>query len=220
MGVMHLLCDNSTHAWSDGARLASTKAEVLSWAKRYGRTFPWRATTDPYRLVVTEFMLIRTRAEAVAAVWAQFFAAYPSRAVLAASSDDDVADALRTLGLRWRTDLILAWAREKDPTRSAEGRGPYVTAAVKIGATGHGRLPIDVTIARVIARLLGTLPGPELRRSRVITGAVDKMGDVDREAFHAFLDLAALVCLPKEPHCFECPLLRACETGQASTTTT
>lgn len=161
--------------------------------------------------MVTEYLLIRTRADAVAAVWDQFFTRFPDRPTLAASNHEEVAAAVRSLGLRWRAAALLRWARNQD---AEYGSGTYVPAAAWVSVNNSGVLPIDVTIARVIVRLIGEKPGPESRRSTRVRSWVDSLGVIDRNTFHAFLDLAALLCLPRAPRCDECPLLLGCVTGE------
>jgi A/G-specific adenine glycosylase len=169
---------------------------------------------DPYRLAVTELMLIRTRANQVARLWPEFFGRYPSLTSLAFAPYDDVRDALRPLGLEWRAERIACFARAAHqlddwPARlpSLPGGGPYIAASVTVAVEGTGRLPLDVTIARVLSRYGGFAPKPEPRRDRRVLEIADNMGAQTRESFHAWLDLAALICLPKKPRCSECPLL-------------
>ena len=189
---------------------------LLRWHRTHGRIYPWRQTSDRYRLTVTELMLVRTRADTVASVWPKFFSAFPTLDDLAASEATRVMAILRPLGLRWRAERILAFARaaaQRDCRGSLTGlpgAGTYVDAAVSVGAFGRGRLPVDVTIARALTRYFGITPTTEPRRDKTVNRAVDAMGTRSRRFFHAWLDLAALVCLPRAPHCRACPLAQSC----------
>jgi A/G-specific adenine glycosylase len=186
---------------------------LLEWHRGHRRDFPWRAETDPYRLVVTELMLVRTRADQVAKVWPSFFQAYPTLEALGRAPEDQVSESLRPLGLEWRSTRIVSFAsaalRDKDwvgRLSALPGVGPYVSASVSLALNGRGRLPVDVTIARVIARYWGLHPAGEARRDQGVLRASAAMGQRSRHFFYASLDLAAAVCRPHNPDCEHCPL--------------
>jgi A/G-specific adenine glycosylase len=190
------------------------------WGRDNERVFPWRQTTDQYVVAVTELMLIRTRAAQVASIWEKFFRRFPTLESLAAARDGEVGGVLRPLGLHWRSDRIAAFARAAaewslwtDHMGEIPGLGPYVAAAVIVARDGRGLVPIDVTIARVIARYLGLAISPDSRRDRRVVAAASQMGSRSRSFFHAWLDLAAAVCTPSSPRCTMCPLRPGCKTA-------
>ena len=159
--------------------------------------------------MVTEFLLIRTRAENVAAIWNLFFRQFPDRDALRHAPPAAVAKVLEPLGLRWRAELIQRWASDPSAEEPDLGRGEYVRAAARMAVSGSGTLPVDVTIARVIGRILG-IEGRELRRSPAVREAVERLGEVDRDEFHSILDLAAVICKPTRPKCPDCPMRADC----------
>src|ERR1035437_5695170 len=194
--------------------------ELLKWARANRRDFPWRLETDPYRLVVTELMLVRTRAEQVEPVWTAFFERYPSLISLAQADEEEIWATLKPLGLAWRARRVIEFAHSAVETRnwqgeleSLPGAGPYVRAAVRVGAAGRGELPVDVTIARVIGRYFGIHARGEARRSASVLDEAKSMGSRSRRFFHAWLDLAALVCRPTQPACQACPLNLTCRSA-------
>src|ERR1035437_9208473 len=185
----------------DGRRL-------LEWHRGHRREFPWRSESDPYRVAVTELMLVRTRADQVAKVWPSFFQAYPTLEALGRAPEDEIRESLRPLGLEWRSTRIVSFAsaalRDKDwPGRlsALPGGGPYVSASVSLAQNGRGPMPVDVTIARVIARYSGLHPAGEARRDQNVLRASAAMGQRSRRFFYAALDLAAAVCRPHNPDC-------------------
>jgi A/G-specific adenine glycosylase len=193
---------------------AADARALLVWHVRHGRRYPWRLTSDPYRLVVTELMLVRTRADQVAAVWPRFFDSFPSLSSLAAASDADIREILRPLGLQWRATRIIDFAGAAaghvdwlDRLPDLPGGGPYISAAAIVGVRKRGELPVDVTIARVIGRYWGLAASGEPRRSSDVLRAASSMGHRSLRFFHAWLDLAATVCRPRRPLCDYCPLL-------------
>jgi A/G-specific adenine glycosylase len=192
-------------------------AAVRNWHEAHRREFPWRDTMDPYRLAITELMLVRTRADQVAAIWSAFFADYPDIKSLAEGSPTRIEGKLEALGLRWRARLIRRFAVAAQASGDWQatiavlpGVGPYVAAAVAIGVDGVGTLPVDVTIARLLARYFGIRARKEPRRDPQILSAAASVGPVDRQFFHAVLDLAAMVCKPRLPVCGGCPLRDTC----------
>ena len=212
--------DAPSHLDRSGAVQQPDARALMTWARRHARSFPWRRERDPFRLVVTELMLIRTRAEQVARVWDAFFEVFPTLDSLIEADERDVAAALKPLGLEWRARRVLEFARAAATTpnwqeslRSLPGAGPYVSAAAAIAFNGRGELPVDVTIARVVARFFGIQASGEARRDVRVLEVTRLMGQVSRTRFHAWLDLAAAVCKPKAPACGICPLRSGCRTA-------
>ncbi len=196
---------------------ASDARRLLEWHRGHRREFPWRSETDPYRVAVTELMLVRTRAHQVAKVWPSFFHAYPTLEALAGAPQDEVRESLRPLGLAWRAARIASFASAAVQEQNwfhhvseLPGGGPYVAASVALALNGRGTLPLDVTIARVIARYWGLRPAGEARRDERVLRASAAMGPRSRRFFYAWLDLAAAVCRPLRPDCEHCPL-RGCD---------
>jgi A/G-specific adenine glycosylase len=75
---------------------------VLSRYRASGRKFPWRETTDPYAILVSEIMLQQTQVERVAEKFPQFLAAFPDFPALAAAPLADVLAAWQGMGYNRR----------------------------------------------------------------------------------------------------------------------
>ena len=91
---------------------------LLAWYERHGRThLPWRATRDPYRIVVSESMLQQTQVERVIPLYDAFLARFPAFAALAAADAGDVVRAWRGLGYNSRAMRLHALARSA-PSRA------------------------------------------------------------------------------------------------------
>jgi A/G-specific adenine glycosylase len=221
------------------AKTRRFRSLLMRWARRHGRDFPWRRTSDPYRTIVAEIMLQRTRSNQVVPIYEQFMERFPTIAALASAPADDVARILRPLGLAFRAGMFTRLAREviekyggSVPTRAEEtialpGAGPYVASAIDAFATKR-RLPlIDANIARVLSRIFGLSGGDwryakEEQRRVMYEAAALCLGKANPRAYHyAILDFAAEVCTPRSPACPECPMHRAgicvfCETLRQS----
>lgn len=200
---------------------------LIRWAKRHGRSFPWRYTSDPYKALVAEIMLQRTRSNQVAPIYAAFTARFPTVESLSQANPDEVAETLRPLGLSFRARTFLDFARvvmDKHggaiPLRAEDavklpGAGPYGASALEVFVAGR-RLPlIDANIARVLSRVFGIgrtdwrYATADDRRALYETAALC-VGRGDPRRYHyALLDFAAKVCTAVNPACPDCPMQRA-----------
>jgi A/G-specific adenine glycosylase len=199
---------------------------LTKWAKRHGRSFPWRRTSDPFKTLIAEMMLQRTRSGQVAGVYRQFVQKYPTIGRLADASPRMVNRILRPLGLNFRARTFQKLARvvsaehggvmpvEAEEVVKLPGAGPYSAAAVDAFLRGR-RLPvIDANIARVISRVFG-IGRPDWRfatareRSDLFEATLLALGrSRPRTFYYGLLDFAAKVCA-STPACPDCPMQRA-----------
>jgi A/G-specific adenine glycosylase len=168
---------------------------LLAWYSRNGRDLPWRHTTDPYAILVSEVMLQQTQVERVIPRWHAWLERWPTPAALAAASAADVIREWQGLGYNRRAvslhraaQAVAAEGWPEDLT-SLPGVGPYTAAAIRNQAYGEPVLPVDTNVARILERT-GHSFGPE--------------------ALQALFDLGATVCLARVPRCETCPLAELC----------
>ena len=83
-------------------RVAAFRRSVYHYYERHGRSFPWRETTDPYRILVSEVMLQQTQAPRVSLKYDAFLCRFPDVATLAAAPLHDVLSAWQGLGYNRR----------------------------------------------------------------------------------------------------------------------
>ena len=226
----------SLHAPVSHEACAALKARLLAWYGTARRSLPWRAIgggpPDPWRVLVSEFMLQQTRVATVAARFEDFLARFPDAATLAAASPDDVLHAWQGLGYYRRARLLHACAgvirdrhggRVPDDIAALEalpGIGPYTAAAVAAIAFGRPVVPVDANVARVLARLWAMetpLPRamPEIRRRAAALADRAHAADLAQ----AWMELGALVCRPRRPDCGRCPLAGSCRARAHGTQT-
>jgi A/G-specific adenine glycosylase len=169
--------------------------QLLAWFCRSGRDLPWRCTTDPYAILVSEVMLQQTQVERVIPRYLRWLERWPTAAALAHASAADVIVEWQGLGYNRRAVNLQRAARYvadhgwPDDLTVLPGVGRYTADAVARFALGHDVLPVDVNVRRVQER----------------TG-------VTFTAAHAaaLMDLGATVCIARIPRCGECPLALAC----------
>lgn len=198
------------------------RAAVLDWFGREGRRLPFRGTTDPYLVLVSEAILQQTQVSRGGPAWQAFVARFPTVEALAAASPADVLRAWRGLGYNRRAINLQRAARivveelgGRFPTTVAElerlpGVGPYTARAVASIAFGRPVGAVDTNVRRVIGRVVagdaaGLAPGD-------VQAIADGLAAVDRPAAwtHALMDLGATVCRPRDPRCAACPVARQC----------
>lgn len=202
---------------------------ILGWGIIHKREFPWRATTDPFRVLIAEMMLRRTRADQVVPIYRRFLERFPDAATLAAASEAEVAELVRPLGLAWRVPAFLQMARtlvgryggtvprDRQSLRSLPGVGEYVADAILCIAFSEPVALVDTNTVRVAGRYFGFPTHGESRRSVSVRRAVARLIDpmAPRESSLALLDFAATVCRAGPPLCERCPFTERCTWRQA-----
>src|SRR5438874_5008487 len=85
---------------------------LLAWYRRHGRDLPWRKTTDPYHILVSEIMLQQTQVDRVLPKYAEWLDKYPSLEALATAPEQEVSDTWYPLGYNIRPRRLQMIARE------------------------------------------------------------------------------------------------------------
>ena len=209
---------------------ATITRSLARWGRRNARVYPWREQLPLWQALIAEVMLQRTRADQVVPVFTRFRRQYPTPTELALADEEEVAGLVEPLGLRWRSRLLFHLAGEiadrdgalpldQAALEALPGVGPYAAAAILSLHANRRAVLIDSNIVRVLCRLVGAAYDGETRRKRWLCEFADALtpARAHRHYNYALLDLAALVCRPKNPKCDECPILRWCATGRART---
>lgn len=202
---------------------------LIKWGQKNFRAYPWRQTSDPYRVLISEIMLHRTQAVQVLPVYEHFVQMYPGVADLSKATKEDLQDILYSLGLRWRIGLIYEMVyvlntqfrgqvpTEKDDLLSLPGVSDYIAGAVRCFAWNIPEPLLDTNTVRVVGRLFGMEIKDSSRRNRQYQNLVLALVDPDepRAYNYALLDLADKVCMKKQlPECSQCPILMWCQFGK------
>ncbi|MEO7018735.1 MAG: A/G-specific adenine glycosylase [Ktedonobacteraceae bacterium] len=203
--------------------------DLLAWYAYAGRDLPWRATSDPYAILVSEVMLQQTQVDRVLPKYQQFLAAFPTLADLAAAPTADVISAWVPLGYNRRAISLQAIARQvladyagKLPDTIEEllklkGIGPYTAGAIACFAYQKQVATVDTNIYRVLHRVFLGLEHPEPKLSTVAMFAfaehVLPVGDA-YNWHQALMDMGATICTSANPQCARCPLQESCTAYQ------
>src|ERR671911_1231950 len=158
-----------TSVRTDAALISETRTRVLAWFAEAGRDLPWRATRDPYRVLVAEVLAQQTQAARAAEAWPRFLERFPDVHALAAAAPAEVLRAWQGLGYNRRAlspprtaQAVVergGWPETVEELAALPGVGPYTARAVACFALGLRVAPVDTNVARVLARsLAGTDP--------------------------------------------------------------
>jgi len=139
---------------------------LVSWYEADHRAFPWRETTDPYEILVSEVMSQQTQLSRVEEAWAAFLERWPTTADLAAADRADVVGfwSANSLGYNNRAKYLHEAAQQVETDYAGEfpetpgelselmGVGPYTANAVASFAFDNGDAVVDTNVKRVLYR--------------------------------------------------------------------
>ena len=198
---------------------------LLRWYGRCQRDLPWRRKQDPYRIMVSEFMLQQTRVETVLPYFKRFLKVFPTLTSLAQASLSKVLKAWAGLGYYARARHLHEAAKilEQDfggkiPPRkqsllSLPGFGPYTAGAVASLAFNQPEPALDGNVRRWLSRWRGLRGGfPQSQTEDFLENFVKDLIPRGRASDfnQALMELGALICIPSQPRCPLCPVKKCC----------
>jgi A/G-specific adenine glycosylase len=201
------------------------QSALLCWYREHGRDLPWRRTSDPYAIFVSEFMLQQTQVAGVLPFYYNWLQRFPDFNTLARASENDVLHAWQGLGyyararnLHAAAKIVAAKYRGKCPRdinelQSLPGIARYTANAIATFAFDQAVAVVDANIARLIARLCNiVLPiDSAAGQTAVWNSAAQLVHDRHAGRFNsALMDLGATICLPRAPKCGICPVKKFC----------
>ncbi|MDQ3700349.1 MAG: A/G-specific adenine glycosylase [Chloroflexota bacterium] len=205
-------------------KLLAVHEGILAWYRRGHRDLPWRRTSDPYAILISEIMLQQTQVDRVVSKYHEFLERYPTLAALAAAPRAEVIRSWSPLGYNLRAVRLHEIARQAverydgrlpdtvEGLLSLKGIGRYTAGAIACFAFGRAVAALDTNVRRVVGRIFATeVPGA---------------GDDDRLAWplaeavlplesaydwnQALMDLGATICVSRTPRCLLCPVHAVC----------
>ena len=208
--------------------LETVRSALVEWYEADHREFPWRLTTDPYEILVSEVMSQQTQLDRVVDAWEAFLDRWPTVDALAAADRSDVVAfwSEQRLGYNNRArylheaagqivdDFDGEWPRTPEELQELMGVGPYTANAVASFAFDAGDAVVDTNVKRVLYRAFGV----EDDEKAFERAASELMPDGESRVWNnAIMELGGVAC-GKRPRCDEagCPWRRWChayETG-------
>ncbi len=208
----------------DRTKIGFVRRRLLRWFRANKRDYPWRRTHDPWKVLIAEMMLQRTKADQVEHVYRNFFREFKKPSHLAKANPATVRKILMPLGLRWRVPKFRLLARELMREFSGgvprtrrqllllPGVGDYIAGAVLSIAFRKKEWIVDANVVRLFKRFFDLKTGNEGRRDKVIIGLSKAYSQCKkpRDANLALLDFASIICKPRRPLCNTCPIRFRC----------
>ncbi|AGN01652.1 A/G-specific adenine glycosylase [Salinarchaeum sp. Harcht-Bsk1] len=209
--------------------LDAVQDALLSWYREDHRSFPWRETTDPYAILVSEVMSQQTQLSRVETAWHEFLERWPDAAALA---DADRADVVafwtdHSLGYNNRAKYLHEAARQvtdgeaggddlaagefptdPDGLQDLHGVGPYTANAVASFAFNEGDAVVDTNVKRVVYRAFDV---PDDDAAFEAAAAELMPAGESRDWNNGIMELGGVAC-EKTPSCDEagCPWRQWC----------
>jgi A/G-specific adenine glycosylase len=209
---------------------------LLSWFAKNARDLPWRHTKDPYAIWISEVMLQQTQVKTVIPYWRRWMRELPTVQKLADSRLERILKLWEGLGyytraknLRRAARLIVTTHQGQFPHEYGEvlalpGIGRYTAGAVCSIAFDQPTPILDGNVIRVLTRLFGIVKNPKEKQTnatlwKLAEALVLATAHASRITHHAsscshlnqsLMELGALVCTPKQPKCYQCPVRQHC----------
>lgn len=210
------------------------QTQLLAWYEIEARDLPWRRTSDPYAIWISEIMLQQTRVDTVLDYFQPFLDRFPTLDTLAAASIDAVLKAWEGLGyyrqaqnLHKAARVVMADYSGTLPTTANDlhklpGIGPYTAGAIASIAFGKDEPVLDGNVIRVVSRLfcIGGDVAKTATKKKLLAAVERLVPTGQASSFNqALMDLGARICIPRAPLCGQCQVAGYCEarrTGQES----
>jgi len=199
---------------------------ILNWYNENGRkNLPWRRNPNPYRVLVAEILLRKTRVEQVKPIFMEIMSQYPDLKSLAKANQSELERIISPIGLKSRAKSLIDIANQivtiyngeipKNPNklRSLSSIGPYISNAILLFGYGKRRALVDGNISRIYSRVFKKKRMRDPTRNVEMWRFAQKMLPKKRfvEYNAALLDFGAYICTFKKPSCERCFLNDLCQ---------
>ena len=221
---MNALCGDGTGI---GEAASGFSQALVDWFAEHGRSYPWRRTTDPWAILVSEVMLQQTTIPTVLARYEPWLQQYPTPAALAEVSEEEALRSWEGLGYYRRVRALQAAARailqqhagvfpqEEAAIRALPGIGDYTVGALLSFAFNSPAPLVDANVSRVFARVFDDATPIDSPAGRKLhwAWAAELVHPTNPRAYNAALmELGQTLCTPRRPNCLLCPVRAWCRT--------
>lgn len=198
---------------------------LADWYNKNKRNLPWRDTTDPYFIWLSEIILQQTRVAQGYEYYQRFVDTFPNIKDLAAASEDQVLKLWQGLGYYSRARNLHHTAQtiatkyngvfpsEYKDIIALKGIGEYTAAAIASFSFNQPYAVVDGNVFRVLSRIFAiTTPIDTTQGKNEFTILANQLLDPKKPALHnqAIMEFGALQCVPASPNCTICPLANTC----------
>ncbi|HVW97115.1 MAG TPA: A/G-specific adenine glycosylase [Mucilaginibacter sp.] len=199
--------------------------ELIQWYLENKRNLPWRNTTDPYVIWLSEIILQQTRVDQGMPYFHRFLERYPTVTAFAAATEDDILKLWQGLGYYSRGRNMLKTAKLVQERYNGQfpksynelirltGIGEYTAAAIASFSADEPRAVVDGNVYRVLARYFGIdEPINSTRGKKLFQQTANELLNMEQPGIHnqAMMEFGAMLCKPKNPACGVCPVRSGC----------
>lgn len=199
--------------------------KIIQWYLSKKRDLPWRNTTNPYLIWLSEIILQQTRVDQGMPYYQKFVALFPEVKDLALATEAKVLHTWQGLGYYSRArnlhktaqiihqDFNGVFPDTYEDILKLKGIGPYTAAAIASFAFNEPKAVVDGNVYRVLARLYNIdTPINSSEGMKQFALLAQELISKQQPALHnqAIMELGALICKPAKPICEECPLILEC----------
>jgi A/G-specific adenine glycosylase len=199
--------------------------KVVKWYEQNKRDLPWRTTTDPYKIWLSEVILQQTRVNQGLPYYQRFVEKYPNVLTLASASQQEVLRLWQGLGYYSRARNLHECAQQVvdkhgsvfpdnyQALKKLKGVGDYTAAAIASIAYRECVAVVDGNVFRVLSRVFGIdTPIDTTEGKKKFTALANEVIDPKKPALHnqAVMEFGALHCTPKTPSCEDCIFKSGC----------
>lgn len=209
----------------------SFKENIVTWFEKNQRAIPWRETTNPYYIWLSEVMLQQTQVKTVIDYYHRFIARFPTIEDLSQAHEDEVLKYWEGLGYYSRARNFHTAVKEVEAEYGGlvpnspekfgklKGVGPYTQAAVMSIAYNQPLATVDGNVFRVWSRLNNDSRDTKLQSTRkAFEKELQPYVNEEAGTFNqSMMELGALICTPKNPLCLFCPVQENCEAFKEGT---
>lgn len=199
--------------------------KLIPWYIENKREMPWRQTTDPYRIWLSEIILQQTRVAQGLPYYVSFTEAFPTVHDLANASEEEVLKFWQGLGYYSRGRNLHAAAKYivedlegifpntyKDLLK-LKGVGDYTASAIASISFNEPTAVVDGNVYRVLSRLFGIdTPINSTQGIKEFKELAQELIDKEQPANfnQAIMEFGAIQCKPQNPYCLHCIFNDSC----------
>ncbi|MEO8794052.1 MAG: A/G-specific adenine glycosylase [Daejeonella sp.] len=200
--------------------------EIINWYSANKRDLPWRSTTDPYIIWLSEIIMQQTRVDQGTPYFHRFAENYPTVSDFASASEDEILKLWQGLGYYSRgrnmhhtAQIVMEehggyFPKKYDELIKLKGVGEYTAAAISSFSNNEAKAVVDGNVFRLLARFYGIdTPINTGEGKKQFTILANKIMDKTHAGIYnqAVMEFGSLQCKPVNPDCKICPLISECE---------
>lgn len=200
--------------------------EIIDWYKLNKRDLPWRNTTDPYIIWLSEIIMQQTRVEQGTPYFNRFAEKYPTVKDFASADEGEILNLWQGLGYYSRgrnmhhtAQMVMEehagyFPNNYDSLLKLKGIGEYTAAAISSFSSNEVKAVVDGNVFRLLSRYFGIdIPINSGPGKKAFTELANELIDKSDPGTYnqAAMEFGSLVCKPKNPDCPICPLQLGCE---------